>query len=156
MTTAEPIQRAGARVLLVDGRERVLLFRGVDPGRPEVSPYWFTVGGGLEPGESSMDGALRETREETGLRLSAGDLVGPVWHEVAEFPFEGRTYRQPQDFFLARVESWPVDTSAFEEPELRSIDRHRWWSVSELERTDEAYYPAELPTLLRSLLGSGS
>ena len=155
MTPAEPILRPGARVLLVDARQRVLMFRGSDPARPGVT-YWFTVGGGVDPDETAAEGALRETFEETGLRLSARDLVGPVWHEVAEFPFEGRTYRQPQHFFLCRVDACEVDTSAFNEVEVRSIDQHRWWSIAELESTDEAYYPRDLPALLRRVLAEGA
>ncbi len=152
MNPSEPILRPAARVLLIDARDRLLLFRGCDPGRPGEPAFWFTVGGGLDPGESSKEGALRETYEETGLQLSAADLVGPVAKEVAEFPFEGRIYRQPQEFFVARVEAWEVDTSAFAEEELRSIDCHRWWSAGELDATEELYYPPNLATLLRLAL----
>lgn len=152
MTAPEPILRQAARVLLIDSRNRLLLFRGRDPGQPNLSPYWFTVGGGLDPGESPRQGALRETYEETGLSLTADDLVGPVWAEVAEFQFEGRNYRQSQVFFVARVDTWQVDTSAFAAVEARSIDTHRWWSAAELEYTDEVYYPADLPAVLRRAL----
>lgn len=152
MTAPESILRSAARVLLIDGRDRVLLFRGRDPGRPKAPPYWFTVGGGLDPGESTVQGAVRETYEETGLRLHADDLVGPIAEEVAEFPFEGRSYRQSQVFFVARVETWEVDTSAFAEVEVRTIDSHRWWSAAELDAADEVYYPENLPSLLRQAL----
>jgi len=152
MTAPEPILRSAARVLLIDGRDRLLLFRGRDPGRPAVPAYWFTVGGGLDPGESPVHGALREMYEETGLRLSADDLVGPVAEDVTEFLFEGRTYRQSQVFFVARVDTWEVDTSAFAEVEVRTIDSHRWWSAAELDSADEAYYPQNLPALLRQAL----
>lgn len=154
MTTAHPIERRGARVLLIDGHDRVLLFRGRDPGRPGEPPYWFTVGGGLDPAETPVQAAVREMFEETGLRRMAADLTGPVWHEVAEFAFDGRSYRQSQDFFVCKVATWHVDTSAFDEPEIHSIDRHRWWSVGELEETDELYYPADLPGLVRRAVGA--
>ncbi len=153
MTVGEPILRPAARVLLVDARDRVLLFRGGDPARPGEPAYWFTVGGGLDPGETPVEAAVRETREETGLCRTASDLVGPVWHEVVEFGFDGRTYRQSQDFFLSRVDHWEVDTSAFDELEVRSIDRHRWWSADELDATDDVCYPQGLADLLRRVLG---
>ncbi len=153
MTAAQPLDRRGARLLLVDGRDRVLLFRGRDPGRPQSAPYWFTVGGGLDPGESSVGAAVRELLEETGLRRRATDLAGPVWHDVAEFVFDGRSYRQRQDYFVCRVSAWQVDTSAFDEPEIRSIDRHRWWTVDELETTEEVVYPAGLADLLGRVVG---
>ncbi|TML29501.1 MAG: NUDIX domain-containing protein, partial [Actinobacteria bacterium] len=61
----EAIPRRASRVLVVDEAGRVLLFHGFDPARPEHG-YWFTVGGGLDPGESAVQGAVRELFEETG------------------------------------------------------------------------------------------
>ncbi len=152
MTPPDPIARPAARVLLLDATDRVLMFRGGDPGRPDLPAYWFTVGGGLNVGETPVQAAIRETFEETGLHRTADDLVGPVWHEVVEFPFDGHIYRQSQDFFVSRVEHWDVDTSAFDEIEVRSIDRHRWWSIDELATTSETCYPVGLPDLLRRVL----
>lgn len=146
------IARRAARVLLVDGADRVLLFLGHDPARPGHI-YWFTVGGGLSDGETPADGAARELREETGLRLDPAELGEPVFAEQTEYPFDGRWYRQQQEFFLVRVASWEVDTSGFDTVEQGCIDGHRWWSLSELESTADRYYPATLPALLRDLVG---
>jgi 8-oxo-dGTP pyrophosphatase MutT (NUDIX family) len=144
--------RRAARVLLVDGAGRVLLFRGFDPARPEHR-FWITPGGGLDPDESPAAGAARELAEETGLRIHPDDLGQPVWQQVLEFTFDSRWYRQDQDFFLARVPRWDVDTAGFDEVERVSIDGHRWWTIEELELTAERIYPAELPTVLRRALG---
>ena len=150
MTEFQP--RRAARVLLVDDAERVLLFQGVDPGRPEHR-YWFTPGGGLAPGESSVGGAVRELAEETGLVRRPADLGEPVFQETTEFPFDGVWYRQEQEFFLLRVPTWAVDTTGFDQIEKDSIIEHRWWSIPELERTKERYYPDQLTTVLRRVLG---
>jgi 8-oxo-dGTP pyrophosphatase MutT (NUDIX family) len=148
----EAIPRRASRVLVVDEAGRVLLLHGFDPARPEHD-YWFTVGGGLDPGESSVQGAARELFEETGLRISADELGEPVWREVTEFPFDGRWYRQEQEFFLLRAPAWEIDTAGFDEIERASVDRHGWWSAAELESTAERFYPRHLPELLRTVVG---
>ena len=139
-------------MLLVDGAERVLLFHGVDPARREHR-YWFTPGGGLAAGEAAPVGAARELAEETGLVRAAAELGRAVWRETTEFSFDGAWYRQEQEFFLLGVPSWTVDTGGFDGIERDSIIDHRWWSIEELERTEELYYPGELPAVLRQVLG---
>ncbi len=145
------IDRRAARVLLVDAAGRVLLLHGRDPGRPDHH-YWFTPGGGLEPGESAAEGAVRELAEEIGLGLPVSALGEPVWREVTEFSFDGRWYRQEQEFFLVRVPDWTVDTAGFDEVERASIDGHRWWSPAELAVTAERMYPTDLVAVLSRAL----
>ncbi|WP_330468473.1 NUDIX hydrolase [Micromonospora zamorensis] len=142
--------RRAARVLLVDAAGRVLLFEGFDPARPGHR-YWFTPGGGLDPAESPAAGAARELAEETGLRLDPAELGEPVWCDTTEFTFDGTWYRQEQDFFLFRVQSWQVDTTGFNDVEQRSIADHRWWLPAELAVSGERFYPPELPVLLTRL-----
>jgi 8-oxo-dGTP pyrophosphatase MutT (NUDIX family) len=137
-------------VLLVDGAERILLLHGRDPNRPDRI-YWFTPGGGLDVGETAASAAARELYEEVGRAVDPAELGEPVWQEEMEFSFHGRWHRQTQEFFLLRVESHLVDLSGMDEVEAGCIDGYRWWSVPELERTAETYYPAHLPVLLRSL-----
>lgn len=153
MTVYTP--RRAARVLLVDASDRVLLFQGSDPARPGHR-YWFTPGGGLDPGETPAAGAARELAEETGLRLAPAELGPSVWAETVEFPFDGVWYRQDQEFFLVRVPSWEVDTAGFDAVEQASVHGHRWWSVDELAGTAERYYPPDLADRLgRALAGGG-
>jgi 8-oxo-dGTP pyrophosphatase MutT (NUDIX family) len=142
--------RRAARVVLVDRADRTLLLRGGDPARPGLR-WWFTPGGGLDEGETSAEGASRELFEETGLRVDPADLGEPVWHQVTHFSYANRQYRQDQDFYLLRVPEWQVDTTGFDIEEQHTIDDHRWWSVAELESTDETIYPENLADLLRTL-----
>jgi 8-oxo-dGTP pyrophosphatase MutT (NUDIX family) len=150
MSESPVIERRAARVLVVDVAGRVLMLRGCDPADP-ARPYWFTVGGGLEPGESVADAAVRELFEETGLRLSVDEVGPPVHDDVTEFPFDGRRYRQEQSWFLVRVPSFDVDFSGFDEIERATVSQVAWWSSDEFASVEEAFYPPDLPELLRRL-----
>jgi len=58
-----------------DERGRVLLIRrGHDPG----AGLWSLPGGRVEPGETDEQALVREMREETGLVVRAGRLLGSV------------------------------------------------------------------------------
>jgi len=139
-------------VLLVDAGGRVLLFLGCDPDERVAGTWWFTPGGGLEPGEDPRDGAVREVREETALVLRPEDLGEVVLERDAAFTLAGVNYAQSEQFFLARIDAHDVDTAGFSDFERRFVLAHRWWTVEQLRSTTETVYPEELAELLTGLL----
>lgn len=148
------LYRRGARVIVVDDAERILLLHGSDPHEPS-STWWFTVGGGIGPDEDERAAAAREAFEETGLRIEPADLVGPVFDRSAVFPYFGQVCRQDEVFFLYRVATNPqVSRDGWTDIELASIDEIRWWALDEFDAT-EPVYPPNLRDLVRSLLTRG-
>jgi ADP-ribose pyrophosphatase YjhB (NUDIX family) len=138
-------------VLLIDARDRVLLFkyRGQEDG-----PFWATIGGGLDPGESYQDAARRELFEETGFRADL-DLGEPAY--VRDFLFEWgpRTIHSLEQHFVVRTDAWEVRDEDFREmwaPE--GILTHGWWSVDELRSTEEVVFPQDLADRLTVILAT--
>jgi 8-oxo-dGTP pyrophosphatase MutT (NUDIX family) len=144
-----PIARRASRLVLVDPARRVLLLRDVEAltGRP----FWITPGGGLNDGESHLEAARRELREETGLRDAE---IGPaLWRGRRWFHARGDDYDQEETFFLTRVDPFEVDMSEVEEYERNLV--HRWWTLEELDSTTEVVLPPGLGALLRDALENG-
>lgn len=75
---ARPATRPEPEVIvsaIVTSKRKVLISR-----RNDRTPPWAFIGGKIEPGESPADAAVREVKEETGLRISAGPEIGRRLH----------------------------------------------------------------------------
>lgn len=147
------VQRRAARLVLVDETdEHVLLVRGFDPAAPQVV-YWFTIGGGVHPGEGPRQAAVREAFEEAGIVVDPKVLVGPFQPERVVFGFDGLTVHQEQEFYLARVQRVEPDTTGLDELEVRSTTSVSWVpleAVASLGET-EPVYPTTLLDLVAAL-----
>ena len=62
----------GVGAIIIEG-DRVLL---VKRAHPPIQGQWSIPGGVLEVGEMVREAAVREAREETGLTVEPGDLLG--------------------------------------------------------------------------------
>jgi 8-oxo-dGTP pyrophosphatase MutT (NUDIX family) len=146
-------RRRAARVILLDDAGRVLLVRGHDADQPERS-WWFTVGGGIDDGETEVDAALRELREEAGLDLAPEDLEGPVMTRAGVFRFFAETCRQDEVFFVARVPAGHEPSDAgWTEIERDVLDEMRWLSADELRAQPLEVFPTALPDVVDALAG---
>ena len=140
-------RRRAMRVLLVDDRERLLLFRDSDPGMTPVPRWWMTPGGGVEPGESDVEAAVRELFEETGVSVAPAHLVGPLATRVVVHGYSDVVTTQDEAFWYVRVPAFEVSTVGHTDQELLTMTDHRWWSRAELAVTDEEVWPRDIPTL---------
>lgn len=142
-------RRDAARVLLFDGAGRLLLVNAHDAQDPARS-WWFTIGGGIDDGETARDAAVREVREETGIVLAPEDLVGPVALRSSVFDFFARHVRQDEEYFVARLDRAPgaLDTAGWTDVERAFMDGVAWLAPEEIAALDVEVFPTELPELL--------
>jgi 8-oxo-dGTP pyrophosphatase MutT (NUDIX family) len=142
-----PIRRRRAvRVIVVGPDDRVLLFEDSDPGIPGVT-WWVTPGGGMDPGETEWQTAVREVAEETGYLLSEDDLIGPLATRYAVHGYSDQVLEQHESFFLARVGAFEIDISSHTEEEQITLQGHRWWTREEITAGGAWIWPAQLVEL---------
>lgn len=135
--------RPAARVVMIDDSDRVLYLHareGVD-GRE----FWVMPGGGLEPGESFEEAAIREVREETGIEVALG---GCLWTRHHAFEWLGQRLAQFEVFFLARL-GGSHNVSGTPDSYVHG---HRWWSLEEILQTNEVFAPRDIAKLIAPVL----
>jgi ADP-ribose pyrophosphatase YjhB (NUDIX family) len=160
--------RLAGRVIAIDPAGRVLLFRYDDPPPkgvhwatpllsstpPPKGVHWATPGGGVEGNEDFHQAACRELAEETGWTdvpvapTEVHQETSALWHSPAQ-----GLIRQTDHYFIGRVTD---ELRALGEVAAMhvsdGIEASRWWTLAELDATDENVYPEGLADLVRSAL----
>jgi 8-oxo-dGTP pyrophosphatase MutT (NUDIX family) len=147
--------RDTARALVLDPADRLLLIAyesviDVDPLRPGLRKFWFTPGGGLDPGETHEVALVRELEEEIGRPNCA---LGPY---VAQRNTPFYFFRQPkflrERYYVVRLDSDVIDTSRLAETEDNPILDVRWWALSDLATTEDIVDPKGVVDLVNAIL----
>jgi 8-oxo-dGTP pyrophosphatase MutT (NUDIX family) len=136
------------RALIVDPANRVLLVRFTD----EFGDWWSLPGGGVEPGESDLEGLTRELSEEVGLHdFELGPLIWTREHWLVN---PRRFGGQSERIYLVRAEPFdPAPTFTVEELAAEGVGGVGWLSLEEL--TSVTTGPRTLAALVRDLIERG-
>jgi ADP-ribose pyrophosphatase YjhB (NUDIX family) len=140
--------RRSARLIILDPRGRLLLFRYHDEHKP---PFWSTAGGELRAGEDYRAAAQRELQEETGFQSE----IGPLLHEREDVFAVARSgpARWVEQYFLVECDREDAPNRAgWTEEERATIQDWRWWSLPEMREQPGCFLPDSLGDLLENAL----
>lgn len=116
-------------VFLCDGGER--LRRLMSRSTKSVDQLWEIPKGGIEPGESFLQCAQREFREETNVSAHKYSILGGVDPVARTFTCNETTYSE--NYFVAmETEMIQPKISVAESMQLLEIDAVAWVSIAEL------------------------
>jgi len=145
-----PIRQA-VRAIVLDRHNRVLLFKAF-PDKTRSRYFWITPGGGVAAGESATAALQRELAEECGnLAAEIGPLIW-VRDHMFPMPHSGQPMRQRECFYLVRVEQHEVDVSGWDDFERIFMGEDRWWTISEVQASNDEFAPHRLGDFLADLV----
>jgi 8-oxo-dGTP pyrophosphatase MutT (NUDIX family) len=102
------VERDVVRLVVLDARSQVLLFHTRDPTYPELGVWWELPGGGVEDGETYLDAAIRELREEAGITVAPGQVGLPTWRRDATYRYRGQRRLQHEQVVMIRQSDWAL------------------------------------------------
>jgi 8-oxo-dGTP pyrophosphatase MutT (NUDIX family) len=151
------VERTSVRVVLLDPTGRLLLFNTLDPTMPETGTWWELPGGGMEPGETIAQTAVREIAEETGFALTVDQVATTRWRRSTTYLRRHVRTLQHEHVVLVRLDlTAPEPEAGGRTPqELQEYVGHVWWSPDRVRRArsaGERFFPGHLPELLTPLL----
>ena len=148
------VERTAARLVVLDAAGRVLLLHVQDLSNPQFGTVWELPGGGIEPGETYSQAALRELREETGIEVAPERIEAPRWRRQIEYVYRGTCWHQHELVGLVRLDasSPGIDDSLRVGNEREDVLGARWWSIEQIVASDQRFYPLSLATALPRFL----
>jgi 8-oxo-dGTP pyrophosphatase MutT (NUDIX family) len=141
-------ERKASRLLVINPSQEVLLFRFVHKDGPLAGQnYWATPGGGVEAGETFEVAAIRELREETGIKVDT--VAAPIADRKVPLMLPcGETVLAIEQYYVVHAPDEALSKAEWTAHETQVMADHRWWSANALRSTEETVWPQSLIDML--------
>lgn len=150
-----PVRNAVRILLLNDNKLLLMRVEDLDIGAPGAKSnrrFWCTIGGGIEPGESVQDAALREIYEETSLMPEAIELGPIVWKSDINLMLRGTLTRFMEVYVVAKTKAHDVRLHQPTETEQAVVKELRWSTLEDINKCPDLIFPDSLATYLPDIL----
>lgn len=95
-----------------------------------------------------MDAGVRELAEETGLKVAASDLVGPVMRRTVVHGYSDQVLTQDETFYVLRTPRFTPDTAGHTPAEKLTLGEHRWVPLTDLKALQDPVWPNDVPEIV--------
>ena len=137
--------------MLFDEGGAILLIRFVVPTREGGEfVFWALPGGEIEAGETEIEAAARELREELGIGVK---VEGPVYCDANQFWHQGEMQDNVDFLFRAECGREEPRLIGFTTDEKEIMKEIRWWNEAEIEASEARIFPVNLAARMRELNG---
>lgn len=106
------VKTVGARALIIRDNQVLLV-------KHTYQPMWYTIGGGVESGESPLQAIIREVREEVGAILNSPPKLFSIYYSRTE---------KRDDYVVFYI----INAYQFEEVNSPEIQEKKWFSLDQL------------------------
>ena len=143
------IRRNAVKAILLTPDKRVLLIQWQEP-KTGIG-FWSPPGGGIESNETDKECLFREVYEETGLK-DFSDFMH-IWNRHVEFTWNEDLIIQDEKYFLIYISLFePTMKNNPERSEADSFIGFNWWSIEDIEKSDELFLPVNIEQHLKKII----
>lgn len=151
------VQRNSVKILLFNNQKELLLMCVDDPKTTSVEgkysgPFWFPVGGAIEPGETIQEAALREVYEETGIKKEDIKLGPIVWFGEFDLILAGTPTHIKETFIVANTTQINIDLANLTSWEKAVVKKVDWFSLEKIKNCNQVIFPVLLPKYLPDII----
>ena len=144
--------RKSARAIVINNKNQMFLFQYMFDYLEDSKAIWITPGGSLEEGELFEDALKREVYEELGVQLTKESPE--VYYRNPIYTLQsGEKVQSVEKFFLVVLEEDTFSFDHWTESEKKRMLAGKWWSVDEIEKSEEEFFSKDVVRILKELSG---